>query len=269
MTHPVVITLTVGDLSANIRRGISNRGIEHVVLDTIQKLVKIMSHAKQLVQLATNLFITYVMDSFPYMNHLCNLARTRILTPLLYGKDGGKVYQQNLLRLIISGKSTGGNVDELLVDVVDAVGLLPLTNAGNRYLLVAIDFLTRWPIAAAVPDITAESTVEFLMNHLVSHHGAPQRIVSDRGSNFTARYTKYFFEKLNTRWKNSTAARPQTNGMVERMNQTLTQTIAKLSLATENTIGQTTEWDRVVNEALMAIRTMPNKTTGYSAARLL
>jgi hypothetical protein len=55
-----------GDLSANIRRGTSNRGIEHVVLDTIQKLVKIMSHAKQLVQLATNLFIAYVMDSFPY-----------------------------------------------------------------------------------------------------------------------------------------------------------------------------------------------------------
>jgi hypothetical protein len=39
-THPVV-TLNVGDLSANIRRGTSNRGIEHVVLDTIQKLVAI------------------------------------------------------------------------------------------------------------------------------------------------------------------------------------------------------------------------------------
>jgi hypothetical protein len=77
-----------------------------------------MSHAKQLVQLATNLFIAYVMDSFPYMDHLCNLARTRILTPLLYGKSGGKVYQQNLLRLIISGQATAVNVDELLVDVV-------------------------------------------------------------------------------------------------------------------------------------------------------
>jgi hypothetical protein len=52
-THPVV-TLNVGDLSANIRRGTSNHSIEHVVLERIQKLVKIMSHAKQLVQLATN-----------------------------------------------------------------------------------------------------------------------------------------------------------------------------------------------------------------------
>jgi hypothetical protein len=71
------------------------------------------------------------------------------------------------------------------------------------------------------------------------------------------------------RWKHSTAARPQTNGMLERMNQTLTQTIAKLSLATENTTGQTTEWDRVVNEALLAIRAMLNKTTGHTAPQLL
>jgi len=46
------------------------------------------------------------------------LARTRILTPLLYGTSGGKVYQQNLLRLIISGQATAVNVDELLLDVV-------------------------------------------------------------------------------------------------------------------------------------------------------
>lgn len=50
------------------------------------------------------------------------------------------------------------------------------------------------------------------------------------------------------------------------MNQTLTQTIAKLSL---NRSGQAIEWDMVVEEALLAIRTIPNKTTGYSAARLL
>lgn len=49
---------------------------------------------------------------------------------------------------------------------VDAVGPLPVTKEGNRYLLVAIDLLTRWPIAAAVPDITVESTIDFLMNHL-------------------------------------------------------------------------------------------------------
>ncbi|CAO3676652.1 unnamed protein product [Umbelopsis ramanniana] len=110
-THPVV-TLNVGDLSANIRRGISNRDIEHVVLDTIQKLVKIMSHAKQLVQLATNLFIT-------------------TLTPLLYGTSGGKVYQQNLLRLIISGQATAVNVDELLVDVVQT-SPQAATSIGNR-----------------------------------------------------------------------------------------------------------------------------------------
>jgi hypothetical protein len=57
--------------------------------------------------------------------------------------------------------------------------------------------------------------------------------------------------------------------MVERMNQTLTQTIAKLSLDAQNRSDQAVEWDMVVKDALLAIRTMPNKTTGYSAAKLL
>lgn len=152
---------------------------------------------------------------------------------------------------------------------VDAVGPLPLTKAGNRYLLVLIDFLSRWPIAAEVPDITAESTVDFLTNHSVCHQGVLQRIVSGRGSNFTARYTNHFFENLNTCWKHSKLARPQTNGMVERMNQTLNLTIAKLSSNTESSTEQPIESDKVVNEALMAIRYMPNKTTGYTAAQLL
>lgn len=44
---------------------------------------------------------------------------------------------------------------------VDAVGPLEITSNKNRYILTAIDYMTRWPVALAVPDINEVTTTEF------------------------------------------------------------------------------------------------------------
>jgi hypothetical protein len=115
--HPIV-TLNVGDLSASVRRATINPGFEGKLLTTIPSLVRIMSAAKRLVQLATDLLLMYVMEYFPYRDFLSNQARSRIFTPLLYGKDGGKVYQQNLLRLVISGQKESVDIDKFIDGLV-------------------------------------------------------------------------------------------------------------------------------------------------------
>ena len=44
----------------------------------------------------------------------------------------------------------------------DFIGTLPTTCQGNRYMLTAIDYATRWPIARAVPNATSCEAVKFM-----------------------------------------------------------------------------------------------------------
>lgn len=51
---------------------------------------------------------------------------------------------------------------------VDVVGPLPCSDGGNRYVLTAIDYFTKWPEAYAIPDQEAETVVEALVGGMFS-----------------------------------------------------------------------------------------------------
>jgi transposase InsO family protein len=59
------------------------------------------------------------------------------------------------------------------------------------------------------------------MDRIVSLHGVPKRIVSDRGSQFTPRFWKSFHENMNTKLNFGPAYHPQTDGQTETTNQVL------------------------------------------------
>ncbi|KAG0738833.1 hypothetical protein G6F62_009276 [Rhizopus arrhizus] len=147
----------------------------------------------------------------------------------------------------------------------DAVGPLEVTSQGNRYLLTGIDYLTRWPIAQAVPNINETTTCEFYYTQIVFLYGVPNYILTDRGSNFCSVYTKTFLMKLGCKSVTTTSYRPQTNGLCERLNQTLCATIAKLA-RDHNEVYQ---WDKYVNQALLALRTLVNDSSRFSPSQLL
>ena len=115
--HPLV-TLLVGSLDANLRQTMTSTDIKVEVQQTINTLVRIMSTAKRLAQLGTDLLITKVMEVFPYNDYICNKARMKLLTSVIYGKDGGKTYHQNLLRMVISGTNELINVDASIIDIL-------------------------------------------------------------------------------------------------------------------------------------------------------
>ncbi|KAG2190969.1 hypothetical protein INT47_007114 [Mucor saturninus] len=147
----------------------------------------------------------------------------------------------------------------------DAVGPIKTSKNGFRYLLVAVDYLTRWPIAIPVKDITSETTADFMYDQLVVNYGVPSYILTDRGSNFTSGFVREFLSLVGCRHITTTAYRPQTNGLCERLNQTLVQTLAKI---TRDADAQD-RWDEFVNSALLVLRTMSNDSTGFSPAMLL
>src|SRR2546430_17379755 len=111
---------------------------------------------------------------------------------------------------------------------IDFVGPLPLTSNGNKYIIVAMDYLTKWPEAQAVPNANAETTANFLYETIISRHGCPQKILSDRGAHFTNQMIEKLMKKFQIKHLFSTPYHPQTNGLVERFNRTLCESLAKL-----------------------------------------
>ena len=67
---------------------------------------------------------------------------------------------------------------------MDIVGPLPLTKKGNQYIVVATEYLTKWPEARALPDAKATSVVSFFYEDIVCRHGCPKELLTDQGTHF-------------------------------------------------------------------------------------
>ena len=67
---------------------------------------------------------------------------------------------------------------------IDIVGPLPRSKKGKRYIVVAIDYLTKWPEAKALSQATAKQVAQFIYEDIICCHGCSMRILSDRENTF-------------------------------------------------------------------------------------
>ena len=152
----------------------------------------------------------------------------------------------------------GGPFDRVGVDVLQ----LPKTRSGNKYVIVFMDYLTKWPEAFATPDQTAPTIAKVFVEHVVSRHGVPNQLLSDRGPAFLSRLFLEVCAVLGTKKVNTSAYHPQTDGLVERFNRTLTDMLAK-------TVERGVEWDERLPFVLFAYRASEHASTGESPFKLL
>jgi transposase InsO family protein len=75
----------------------------------------------------------------------------------------------------------GASLDRLATDLV---GPLPVTSRGNRYILTITDYFTKLIEICAVPDQTAVTCAQIMLNDVVCRFGCPLAIHSDQGRNF-------------------------------------------------------------------------------------
>ena len=104
---------------------------------------------------------------------------------------------------------------------------LPLTESGNRYVVVFADYLTKWIEAFAVSEQSAETIARLLVEEVFCRHGAPAELLSDRGANFLSELVGEVCKQLQIRKVNTSGYHPQTNGLVEKMNSTLIAMISR------------------------------------------
>ena len=143
------------------------------------------------------------------------------------------------------------------------VELLPVTTQGNKYIIVATDYLTKWPEAWPTADATAVTAADFLVDCIIARHGAPRELLSDQGRTFLNQLLAAMCDRWEIQQTFATVYHPQTNGLVERYNKTLAKTLAKVCLQRPQ------DWDDFISTALFAYRTARHETTRHTPFYLL
>ena len=117
----------------------------------------------------------------------------------------------------------GGPFDQVAVDVLQ----LPISRQGNRYAVIFMDYLTKWPEVFAVQDQTALTIAQLFVEQVIGWHGVPSQLLSDHGAAFLSHLVQGLCTVMGTKKVNTTAYHPQTDELVERFNHTLTDMLAK------------------------------------------
>nr|GFA44795.1 reverse transcriptase domain-containing protein [Tanacetum cinerariifolium] len=125
---------------------------------------------------------------------------------------------------------------------IDFMGPFP-SSKGNKYILVAVDYLSKWFEARALPTNDAMVVVKFLKS-LFSRFGIPRAIISDRGTHFcNDQFTRVMIKYGVTR-RLATAYHPQTSGQVKVSNHGLKRILKR-------TVGENrTSWSDKLDDAL-------------------
>lgn len=106
---------------------------------------------------------------------------------------------------------------------VDFIAELPEAHGYDAVMNVVDSVSKRAHFLPTHTTISAEGAARLYLTHVWKLHGLPQRVVSDRGTQFVATFTKELYRLLGIKLSTSTAYHPQTDGQTERVNQELEQ----------------------------------------------
>lgn len=137
---------------------------------------------------------------------------------------------------------------------MDVVGPVPESENGNKYILTFQDDLTKYCMAAAIPNQETVTIAKTLFNSFISIIGIPETILTDQGSNFMSKLFAELCKLLKIAKINSSAWHPQTN-QVERFHKPLASYLRTYA------DKDNTTWDNYLPSAVFCYNTHVHRTT--------
>ena len=138
---------------------------------------------------------------------------------------------------------------------MDIVGPFPKAIGNKRYLLVGIDYFTKWVEAEPLANIRDLDVKKFVWKNTVTHFGVPHSLISDNGLQFDSKAFRRYCCELKITNKYFTPAYPQGNGQAEAVNKVIVNGLKK---RLDDAKGR---WVEELPHVLWTYRITPHRST--------
>lgn len=140
---------------------------------------------------------------------------------------------------------------------IDLIEKITESLNGNQFIIVAVDMFTRFVEAKAVPDKSAPTLTQFLVEYC-GRYGVPHSVLTDNSTTFCNEFTNQVIKVFGAEHFKATPYHSQGNAVVERVNQTLEE---KIRLVLDDPL-QDRNWDAALPVAVLAINTAYHASLG-------
>ncbi|XP_023243879.1 uncharacterized protein LOC111641862 [Centruroides sculpturatus] len=226
-----------------------------------------------------SILIPYILHTYhdtPIGGHLGPQKMLQKLQPLFFWSTMNrdiKNYCQNCQRCALHKRKDKRTEAELQLfpplthlferTAMDIVGPLPITNNGNKYILVFVDHFSRYAEAIPLPNTLSKTIAKAFVVNIILRHSTPVQLLTDRAPNLISKMFKEVCELLQIKRLLTTAYHPACNGIVERFNRTLIDIISHYVSKDQQ------DWDEWIPYALFAYNTTIHASTNDSPFFLL
>ena len=146
---------------------------------------------------------------------------------------------------------------------IDILGPFPRATRQRKFIIVAVEYFTRWVEAEALATITAKAVWNFIWKNIICRFGLLHALISDNGTQFASAFVTRQCANFGIKNNFASVSHPATNGLAEVTNRTILQGL------TRKVEEFKTEWPDLLDEILWTYRTTPREATQQSPYSLV
>jgi hypothetical protein len=147
---------------------------------------------------------------------------------------------------------------------LDLLGPLPPAQGNLRYVVVAVEYFSKWIEAKPLATITSVTVQKFFWQNIVCRFGVPKAITVDNGTQFDAEAFREFCEQIGTKVHFASVRHTESNGLVERANGIIMTGIIKLIFNQPRG-----KWPDELIKVVWSHNTTISRSTGFTPFKLL